>query len=82
MLGVFCVPTRPEHYRLKLRECGERAKLASDPETKRQYEDIARQCVDLAKWPELRRLVFENDFMLVGHLECLDAFIASIFVQG
>ena len=44
--------TRAEQYRTQARECAERAKLARDPEVKHQYEDMARQWLDLAKWAE------------------------------
>jgi hypothetical protein len=43
------LPTRPEQYRAKAQECAESAKLARDPETKRQYEDMARQWLELAE---------------------------------
>jgi hypothetical protein len=43
------MPTREEQYRLQAMECTEHAKLAPDPETKRTYEDMARQWLDLAK---------------------------------
>ena len=39
-------------YRTQARECAERAKLSRDPETKRQYEDMARQWLELAKRAE------------------------------
>ena len=44
--------SRAEQYRLQAKECAERAKLAPDPETKREYEDFARQWLDLAKRAE------------------------------
>jgi hypothetical protein len=50
--GVFVVPTRAEQYRMKAQECAQRAKAARDPETKRAYEDLARQWFDLAKLAE------------------------------
>ena len=50
--GFFAVTTRAEEYRTQARECAERAKLAPDPETKRQYEDMARQWLELAKRAE------------------------------
>jgi hypothetical protein len=46
------VTTRAEQYRTQAKECAERAKLAADPETKRQFEGMARQWLDLAKWAE------------------------------
>ena len=46
------MPTRAEEYRTQARECAERAKLSRDPETKRQYEDMARQWLELAKRAE------------------------------
>ena len=49
---VFVVTTPAEEYRTQARECAERAKLARDPETKRQYEDMARQWLELAKRAE------------------------------
>jgi hypothetical protein len=51
-VGISAVPTLPEHYRSKANECSERAKLASDPETKRQFELMARQWFALAKQSE------------------------------
>jgi hypothetical protein len=50
--GLLVVPTRAEQYRLTAKECAERAKLARDPETKRVYEDMARQWLELAKRAE------------------------------
>jgi hypothetical protein len=41
--------TRAEQYRLQAKECAERAKLARDPESKRQYEELVRQWSELAK---------------------------------
>jgi hypothetical protein len=41
--------TVAEEYRLRAKDCAERAKLARDPETKRTYEDMERQWLDLAK---------------------------------
>jgi hypothetical protein len=49
---VTAVPTRAEYYRLKAQECAERAKLAPDPDTKRFYEKIESQWLDLAKYAE------------------------------
>jgi hypothetical protein len=46
--GCF-VTTRAEQYRIQAKECAERAKLARDPEMKRQYEDMAKQWLDLTK---------------------------------
>jgi hypothetical protein len=46
------VPTRAEQYRIQAKECAEGAKHAPDPETKRRYEDMARQWLDLAKYAE------------------------------
>jgi hypothetical protein len=43
------VSTRADEYRRQAEECAERAKLAPDPETKRVYEDMARQWLELAK---------------------------------
>jgi hypothetical protein len=39
---------------LTAKQCAERAKLAPDPETKRVYEDMARQWLELAKRAEGR----------------------------
>jgi hypothetical protein len=43
------VPTKIELYRLKAQECAEHAELTLEPETKRQFEDAARQWVELAE---------------------------------
>jgi hypothetical protein len=51
-VGLSAVLTRSEQYRVKARECAEYAEHARDPETKRAYEDMARQWLDLAKWAE------------------------------
>jgi hypothetical protein len=48
------VPKPTEEYRLRAKECAERAKLARDPETRRQYEVMAAQWLDLAKYAEGR----------------------------
>ena len=40
---------RAEQYRTTARQCAERARLEPDPETKRVYEDMARQWLELAK---------------------------------
>jgi hypothetical protein len=34
---------------MQAKECAERSKFARDPETKRQYEDMARQWIELAE---------------------------------
>ena len=41
--------TPSEEYQIQAKKCAERAKLAPDPETKRVYEDMARQWLELAK---------------------------------
>ena len=46
---VYAVPTRVEQYRVQAKESAERAKLAPEPDTKRYYEEIERQWLDLAK---------------------------------
>jgi hypothetical protein len=43
------MPKRPEEYRAKAQACAVRAKLAPDPETKRTYEKMEREWLDLAK---------------------------------
>ena len=43
------MPTRPEHYRLKAQDCADCAEHARDPETKLQYDDMARQWSELAE---------------------------------
>jgi hypothetical protein len=52
LFGGLVVATRADEYRLKAQECAERARLAPDPETKRQFEDMARQWLNLAKQAE------------------------------
>ena len=44
--------TGAEHYRWKATECAELARSAHDRETKRQYEEMARQWLDLARRAE------------------------------
>jgi hypothetical protein len=44
--------TQSEEYRLRAKECAERARRSPDPETKRQFEETARQWLDLAKRAE------------------------------
>jgi hypothetical protein len=46
------VTTKAEQYRTQARECAEPAKLEPDPETKRTYQDMARQWLNLAKQAE------------------------------
>jgi hypothetical protein len=46
------VTTRAEQYRIQAKECAERAKLATDPETKRSYEMMEREWLNLAKRAE------------------------------
>jgi hypothetical protein len=43
---------RGDDYRQRSIECGERAKLASDPEVKRQFEELARHWLEMAKQVE------------------------------
>jgi hypothetical protein len=43
------VTTRAEQYRLTAKECAERAKVAPDPETRRVYEEMEREWLELAK---------------------------------
>jgi hypothetical protein len=40
--------TRAQWYKAKAEQCSERAKAAPDPETKRIYEHMAQEWVDLA----------------------------------
>jgi hypothetical protein len=44
------MPTRAEYYRVKAEECAQRAKTARDPETRRSYEHLAQQWLDLEKY--------------------------------
>jgi hypothetical protein len=46
------MPTRAEWYRSKATECAERAKLAPNPDTKRFYEKMESEWLDLAKYAE------------------------------
>jgi hypothetical protein len=46
---VINMRTRSQWYKAKAEQCSERAKAAPDPETKRIYEHMAREWVDLAK---------------------------------
>ncbi len=46
------MPSRPEQYRLKAKECAERAKATNDFETRREFEEMACQWLDLAKYAE------------------------------
>ncbi len=46
------MPNRAEEYRIQAKECAERAKLAPAPESKRTYESMQRQWLDLAKQAE------------------------------
>jgi hypothetical protein len=41
--------TQAEHYRIQASQWAQRAKLAPDPESKRQYDDMERQWLELAK---------------------------------
>jgi hypothetical protein len=41
--------TRSEEYRIRAKECAERARLSPDPKTKRQYEAAEQQWLALAK---------------------------------
>ena len=50
--GLLMATTLAEEYRLRAKDCAERAKLAPNPETKRQYEEMARQWLNLAKRAE------------------------------
>jgi hypothetical protein len=43
------VTTQAEEYRLTAKQCAERAKAAPDPETKRVYEGMEREWLELAK---------------------------------
>ena len=51
-VGLSAALTRTEQYRVKAKECAERAEHAGDPETKRQLKDLARQWLDLAKYAD------------------------------
>jgi hypothetical protein len=46
---VINMRTRSQWYKAKAEQCSERAKTASDPETKRIYEHMAQEWVDLAR---------------------------------
>ena len=46
------MPTRAAEYRAQARACAERANIARDPNMRAQYEDMARQWLDLAKRAE------------------------------
>jgi hypothetical protein len=46
------VPSRPEQYRLKAKECAVRADATHDSESKRQFEEMACQWRDLANYAE------------------------------
>jgi hypothetical protein len=46
---VIDMRTRAQWYKAKAEQCSERAKTASDPETKRIYEHMAQEWVDLAR---------------------------------
>jgi hypothetical protein len=41
--------TRAQWYKAKAEQCSERAKTAPDPESKRIYEHMAQEWVDLAR---------------------------------
>ena len=45
--------TRAQWYKAKAEQCSERAKTTSDPETKRIYEHMAQEWVDLARRVQL-----------------------------
>jgi hypothetical protein len=49
---VINMRTRAQWYKAKAEQCSERAKAAPDAETKRIYEDMAQEWVDLAKRAE------------------------------
>jgi hypothetical protein len=49
------MPTRAEQYRAKSQECANHAERARDPETRRQYELMARQWLDLAEQTDKAR---------------------------
>lgn len=44
--------THADHYRATAKDCEERAASAPDPETRRVYEDMARQWLALAQQAE------------------------------
>jgi hypothetical protein len=48
-LQAINMPTRAQWYKAKAEQCAERAKAALDPETKRIYEHMAQEWVDLAR---------------------------------
>ena len=47
--GVINMRTRAQWYKAKAEQCSERAKAAPDPETKRIYEHMPQEWVDLAR---------------------------------
>jgi hypothetical protein len=49
---VLNMLTRAQWYKAKAEQCSERAKAALDPETKRIYEHMAQEWVDLARRAE------------------------------